>query len=151
MLKYISKIWKWIFMYLCFKFSNAQSFDCQHNEKKLQSWQQWAALNAEWRSTATGVTGVCRGRCAQMFWVNHMCPLCSLNLETVPFWVSVSPWRKQKLAVQAKNEASGAKCCSSSAYHRASKRSCQLMVFWYLMATHSLHWAGAVFMHLRQT
>lgn len=34
--------------------------------------------------------------------VNHVCPLCSSNLETVPFWLTVFPWRWQKLAGWAK-------------------------------------------------
>lgn len=73
-----------------------------------------------------------------------------LQFETVPFWLTVFPWRRQKLAVQAKIKASGVKCYSTSAYRKAKKKSCQLMVFWYPMASHSLHWARAVFMHLRQ-
>lgn len=53
--------------------------------------------------------------------VNHACPLCSLNIETLPFWLSFFPWRRQKLVLQAKNKASGAKCCLSSAYHKAEE------------------------------
>lgn len=34
--------------------------------------------------------------------VNHVCPLCSSNLETVPFWLTVFPWRRQKLVGRAK-------------------------------------------------
>jgi len=80
-----------------------------------------------------------------------VCPPWRSSLETGPIWLTFFPWRRQELVVQAENEASAVKYCSSSAFNREKERSHQLLVSCYPMATHSLHWATAAATHLSQT